>query len=257
MKKKNAQKEQDTSKPVLLPIELESQHMLHTTEEFREKLDEFYPRLLTEDFTDEVNRSVESLKRASSNLSKAMSHTYAMKDELNSRLQDSNRQKKRKFLKIPANAAIDLTEQNLHHFAAGLNGYKLLLLCFIGSFLGVVIEMLWCLVTHGYLESRAGLVYGPFNLLYGIGAVVLTVTLYRFRNRGAWLSFSGGILVGSVVEYVCSWGLELVFGSRSWDYSRMPFNLNGRICLLYSIFWGILGVFWIKKVYPVMAEWIL
>ena len=49
----------------------------------------------------------------------------------------------------------------------------------------------------------------------------------------------------------------MVFGSTSWDYSSMPFNLNGRICLLYSIFWGILGILWIKEIYPRMAVWIL
>ena len=65
------------------------------------------------------------------------------------------------------------------------------------------------------------------------------------------------LAVGSVLEYVCSWGQELVLGSRSWDYSGMPLNLNGRICLLYSIFWGILGVLWIKDLYPRMAKWIL
>ncbi|MCD8310909.1 MAG: putative ABC transporter permease, partial [Firmicutes bacterium] len=66
-------------------------------------------------------------------------------------------------------------------------------------------------------------------------------------------SFFMGMLVGSVVEYVCSWAQETVMGSRSWDYSGMPFNINGRICLLYSIFWGILGVFWIKNLYPRFA----
>ena len=45
--------------------------------------------------------------------------------------------------------------------------------------------------------------------------------------------FFGGIIVGSVVEYICSLGQEIIFGSRSWDYSHMPFNINGRICLLY------------------------
>ena len=86
---------------------------------------------------------------------------------------------------------------------------------------------------------------------------MLTVCLYKYRNRGSWLSFIGGMLVGSVLEYVCSWGEELVLGSRSWDYSNMPFNINGRICLLYSIFWGLLSVFWIKNLYPRIAKWIL
>ena len=118
-------------------------------------------------------------------------------------------------------------------------------------------EMLWCLISNGYIESRAGLVYGPFNLLYGVGAVCLTLALYKYRNRSSSISFLGGMIVGSAVEYVWSWGQELILGSRSWDYSNMPFNLNGRICLLYSIFWGILGVLWIKNIYPRMAKWIL
>jgi len=157
----------------------------------------------------------------------------------------------------PANTTIDLHESESSHFAKGMNWYKLLLVCFIGSFAGVVVELLWCLLRNGYLESRAGLVYGPFNLLYGAGAVALTCCLYQFRNKGSWISFLGGMLVGCVVEYACSWGQEMLFGSRSWDYSSVPFNLNGRICLLYSIFWGFLGVWWIKDLYPRMAKWIL
>ena len=64
-------------------------------------------------------------------------------------------------------------------------------------------------------------------------------------------------MIGSVIEYLCSWVQETVFGSTSWDYSAMPFNLNGRICLLYSLFWGVLGILWIKEFYPRAAKWIL
>ena len=111
-----------------------------------------------------------------------------------------------------------------------MNGYKIALIVFIGSFAGVMLELLWCFARHGYLESRSGLVWGPFNMLYGVGAASLSIILYRFRNRGKWLSFLGGFVVGSVVEYVCSWLQEVLFGSRSWDYSRVPFNINGRVC---------------------------
>ena len=130
-------------------------------------------------------------------------------------------------------------------------------MCFIGCFGGVVIELMWCLLTNGYLESRSGLVYGPFNMVYGAGALVLTIALYRYRNRGRWLSFLGGFLVGSALEYFCSWAQEMLFGSVSWDYSHMPFNINGRICLIYSVFWGFLGIFWVKTLYPMMAQLIL
>ena len=257
-KKHNSNQQSPQTPELVLPIEQDSVQILTAAEDVRKQMQEYFPRMLEEDLESDAALRAESLKRASSNLSKASKTIYAVKDELAGRMKDIHQQRKKNMLlSAPANATIDQQEQEGDHFAKGLNGYKLLLVCFIGSFFGVIIEMLWCLVSRGYIESRAGLVYGPFNLLYGFGAVVLTVTLYKFRNRGAWISFLGGIIVGSVVEYVCSWGQEFVFGTRSWDYSKMPFNINGRICLLYSIFWGILGVLWIKNLYPRMAKLIL
>lgn len=240
-------------------IEKESIKLLEVVEATRSEMNEFYPQMLENECQGDVQGKADSLKRATSNITKALTQAYAVSDELNARWKDINKQKKKRRLHIaaPANAAIDLSESKTNHFAKGVNIYKLLLVCFVGSFVGVVIELIWCLVTHGYLESRSGLVYGPFNLLYGAGAVALTLCLYKFRNRGAWLSFAGGMIVGSVVEYICSFGQELIFGSRSWDYSGVPFNINGRICLLYSVFWGFLGVLWIKTIYPIMAKWIL
>lgn len=206
-----------------------------------------------------VQQEVKDLKQTSAKLLGVHLRLKADADELETRLKDVKASKRKRIFidPPPANSVIDLEEQKAKHFAQGINFYKMFLVCFIGSFVGVIIEMLWCLIKNGYIESRAGLVCGPFNLLYGVGAVCLTLTLYQYRNRSSSISFLGGMIVGSIVEYVCSWGQELVLGSRSWDYSGMPFNLNGRICLLYSIFWGILGVLWIKNIYPRMAKWIL
>ena len=262
MKKKKDSRAAEQSKNTVeyvMNIEKESLKLLETVEDTKAETNAFYPELLNKDVPEEeICAKAASLKRASSNITKALAQTYAVSDEFNARWHDiKKRRKKRALLSAPANAEIDMTESRSEHFARGLNIYKILLLCFIGSFAGVVIEMIWCLVTNGYIESRSGLVYGPFNLLYGAGSVVLTVCLYRFRNRGVWISFLGGAVVGSIVEYICSWGQELVFGSRSWDYSEMPFNLNGRICLLYSVFWGLLGVLWIKNLYPRISKLIL
>ncbi|MCD8118030.1 MAG: hypothetical protein LUE29_00820 [Lachnospiraceae bacterium] len=201
----------------------------------------------------------EDLKGKAEMLARASFRSLEQADELESRLSDvKNSQKKRRFIPpAPANTIIDFKEQESGHFASGMNFYKIYLVFFIGSFGGVVVEMLWCLLKNGYIASRAGVVYGPFNPLYGAGALLLSMVLYKYRNRSWIFSFIGGFLVGSALEYVVSWGQETLFGSRSWDYSAMPFNINGRICLLYSIFWGILGVWWIKSIYPRMAEWIL
>ncbi len=205
-----------------------------------------------------LREEIAALKTVAGNYKKCYSISSAMTDELQTRLRDTERSQKKGIVpKAPANATIDFAERKRDHFAQGLNFYKLFLIFFAGSFAGVLVELLWCLLRNGYLESRAGLVYGPFNLLYGAGAVALTLALYQFRNRNSSISFLGGLLVGSVVEYVCSWGQEVIFGSCSWDYSSMPFNINGRICLLYSVFWGLLGVLWMKNLYPRIAKWIL
>ncbi len=243
-------------------IEKESLELLNISDKTRENISEYYALIAnaeqTKEMDDEVIAKVDSFKRASANIGKAYIQTIDLSDELNARWSDLKSSKRKRLLPAaPTNASIDMSELESDHFARGLNMYKLLLICFVGSFLGVVIELLYCYVTNGYFESRSGLVYGPFNLLYGVGAVALSASLYKFRNRGKWLSFLGGFIVGSAVEYVCSWGQELIFGSRSWDYTHLPFNINGRICLMYSIFWGFLSIFWVKEVYPRMAKWIL
>lgn len=256
MKRKKDTEETDAE--FILPIEEVSIELSKSVENLRKELEVYYPRLLEEDLEIEANLKAESIKRASNNLSKAAKETYRMEDELSGRLLDVKKERADfRLISSTSNATIDIRENELNHFAQGLNIYKLLLVCYIGSFFGVIIEMIWCLLRNGYIESRAGLIYGPFNLVYGAGALTLTLFLYKYRNRGTSISFIGGMIIGSIVEYACSWGQELIFGSRSWDYSNTPFNLHGRINLLYSIFWGLLGVFWIKNLYPRMAKWIL
>lgn len=261
------EKQKDTNSGAQQKLKEETTQLLSAVEETEKELEKSYRTLAEEPKENEENahldqkiqKEIDSLKEVNNDLKQAHQRTMAMEDELSARFRDMQKSRDRKWYRLnpPANGTIDLEERQRKHFAQGINGYKLMLVGFVGSFAGVVVESIWCILRHGYLESRAGLVYGPFNLLYGVGALTLTLALYRFRNRGRWLSFLGGMLVGSVVEYVCSWGQELILGSRSWDYSRMPFNLNGRICLLYSCFWGVLGVLWIKDIYPRMAKWIL
>lgn len=244
-------------------LEEETLELLATVGQQQAEVEDYYPRIVVPEVRDElegeVEATVESLKRSLNNMRQAYAQTFDLSDELQARFKDLERsEKKRRIIPVaPANSLIDMEEKAEDHFAQGINIYKVLWICFIGSFAGVVVELLWCLFRNGYLESRAGLVYGPFNLLYGAGAVALSLALYQYRNRSGWISFAGGMAVGSVLEYLCSWAQEMLIGSRSWDYSGMPFNLNGRICLLYSVFWGFLGILWIKDLYPRMAKWIL
>lgn len=156
-------------------------------------------------------------------------------------------------LDIPNVNQIEIEERENGHFAQGLNFYKLFWIFLIGCYLGVVIETIWCLMSRGYIESRVSVLYGPFNHVYGFGALAMALGLHWAKAKHSSHIMLGGILIGSIVEYISSFVQEIMFGSASWDYSVLPLNLFGRISLLYSFFWGILAVLWVRLIYPYFA----
>lgn len=135
-------------------------------------------------------------------------------------------------------------------FAEGIGFYKLFWLFLIGAFVGDLIETVFVWGTSGVLMSRSSLLYGPFSVVWGLGAAILTVVLRGLMDKSDRYIFVGGALMGGVYEYMCSVVTEKLFGKVFWDYSKIPFNLNGRINLLYCVFWGIAAVVWVKEVYP-------
>lgn len=139
-------------------------------------------------------------------------------------------------------------------FAVGLSFYKLFLLFFLGSLLGDLTETIFCWYTTGRLMSRSSLVYGPFSIVWGFGCVLLTIVLYQYKNRSDSYIFLFGTVLGGAYEYICSVLSELVFGTVFWDYSHLPYNLGGRINLLYCFFWGIAAVVWMKLIYPRLSD---
>lgn len=139
-------------------------------------------------------------------------------------------------------------------FAVGCSFYKLACLFFLGAFLGDITETIFCFATTGRLMSRSSVVYGPFSIVWGLGCVLLTLILYQYRNRSDSYIFIFGTVVGGAYEYFCSVFTELVFGTVFWDYSHIPFNLGGRINLLYCFFWGIAAVIWLKLLYPFFSS---
>ena len=155
-----------------------------------------------------------------------------------------------------AQAFRDRQEAASNVFAYGCGFYKLIWLFAIGALLGDLIETLYCRVTAGVWMSRSSVLYGPFSIVWGLGAVLMTVMLERLRNRDSLAVFLSGAVLGGVYEYVCSVFTEVMFGTIFWDYSGFKFNLGGRINLLYCFFWGMAAVVWIKGVYPFLSSWI-
>lgn len=141
-------------------------------------------------------------------------------------------------------------------FAYGCGFHKIVWIFFLGAFLGDITETIFCWLTMGKLMSRSSVVYGPFSLVWGIGVAGITMLLYRYRNKEDRYIFLAGTFLGGAYEYICSVFTEICFGTVFWDYSDIPFNLGGRINLLYCFFWGIAALVWMKLFYPFFAKWI-
>lgn len=147
-------------------------------------------------------------------------------------------------------------EEEAGIFAVGCGFYKLICIFFLGAFLGDIVETIFCYLKYGEIMSRSSVVYGDFSIVWGFGCVLLTVILYQYRDRSDRFIFIYGTLLGGAYEYICSVLSEMVFGTVFWDYSNIPFNLGGRINLLYCFFWGFAAVIWMKGLYPFFSKWI-
>lgn len=126
---------------------------------------------------------------------------------------------------------------------------RLLAYFVIYSFLGFVVETIFGMLTKGVIESRKSCFYGPFCCIYGLGAAIMIPGLKKFK-RSNWTLFIAGAIEGSVIEYVVGWIGEVIFQIKWWDYSNMPFNIHGRICILFSVFWGLLALVLIRLINP-------
>ena len=117
------------------------------------------------------------------------------------------------------------------------------------SILGLLIETIYGYISTGVLESRKGLILGPFCPIYGIGATFFIVLLSEYKNSKVKL-FIMGAIAGTIFEYICSYILQIIYGSMFWDYSYTTYQINGRVSLTYTVFWGILAVLLVKYIKP-------
>lgn len=151
-------------------------------------------------------------------------------------------------------AADRILEEQGVIFAQGINLSKLIWVLFVSSLIGDVIETIYVFITAHVLMRRSSLVLGPFSLVWGLGAVVLTLALSRIKRQNAVSVFISGFLFGGVFEYLCSVFTEVFFGMKFWDYSDMPFNFDGRTNLLFMFFWGVVAFAWFKFIYPPLSK---
>ncbi len=99
----------------------------------------------------------------------------------------------------------------------------------LGSMAGFVLEGVWCILRKGHWEHHAATVWGPFCIIYGIGAVVVYLLAMLLQKRGLVVRFAAFSAADAVVEYCSSLFQEVCFGSVSWNYSAHFLNLGGRV----------------------------
>ena len=123
----------------------------------------------------------------------------------------------------------------------------------IYSFIGCLLETTFGLITKGVVESRQSFLFGPFCVIYGIGAVLIIKLLDK--SKGKFLKiFFVSCIIGTLTEFLMSYFCEIIFHFKWWDYSEMKGNLAGRTCLYFSTMWGILGVILIQIVNPFLNK---
>lgn len=122
----------------------------------------------------------------------------------------------------------------------------------IYSFVGWVLESVYKSVLQKKIVN-SGFLIGPFCPIYGYGAIIMYYCLIGLKND-IFLLFISSFVILSIWEYIVGWLLEIVFKTKYWDYSNKFLNIGGRVCLLNSIFWGVLGVLFIKLIHPFICN---
>ena len=130
----------------------------------------------------------------------------------------------------------------------GVKLFEILTYFIVYSFLGWTMESIFRSVIEKKIINT-GFLQGPFCPIYGIGAIIMFLFLEKFENKPILLFFIAMVVL-TIWEYLVGVLLEKMFKTKYWDYSNQKFNFQGRICLINSIYWGILGVVFVKYIHP-------
>ena len=114
------------------------------------------------------------------------------------------------------------------------------------SFAGFLLEVTFARLTHHPKQDRKCMMLLPLCPVYGLGAVLI-LWLTGEWHAGPWLVMLIGFGGASAAEYLYDLFCQRVLGVRFWDYTHQPLNLNGRVCILFSLAWTVLSlvlVYW-------------
>lgn len=134
----------------------------------------------------------------------------------------------------------------------GYSFYYIFYYFFLYSFLGWIYESCYVSIQKKKWVNR-GFLNGPIIPLYGCAAILVYITFWQYQKQYL-LIFLGGMILTTILEYITSLLMELIFHAKWWDYSNIKFNINGRVCLRASLLWGILCVCLITILQPAVIH---
>lgn len=134
------------------------------------------------------------------------------------------------------------------------NFYELVWIFIIYAFAGWCTEVAYAAVNTGKFVNR-GFLNGPYCPIYGCGVVIVVAALTPLKNN-LFLLFAGSFFLTSALEFLTGFLLEKVFHNKWWDYSNIPFNIKGYVCLKFSIYWGLACTFVMDIVHPMIYKFI-
>lgn len=143
-------------------------------------------------------------------------------------------------------------------FAEGYCFEKIFAFFMVGCIIGVVYETILAFVTqHGLLQPHVGLIYGPFNPVYGIGFSLFYILLGKNNeSRNGWVTYIYCCLIGGATEYLISYLEQVFFHTQAWNYSHLFLNIQGRTTVPFMLFWGLGGYVLLRWVYPALSKFI-
>jgi len=128
--------------------------------------------------------------------------------------------------------------------------YHILVNLFVYGFFGWCSEVAFAAVKERKFVNR-GFLNGPLCPIYGIGVTAIVTLMDAYMDNLLLLFLLSGILV-TALEWVTGFLLEVLFHHKWWDYSKMPLNLNGYVCLPFSLLWGAACTLIVKYIHPLL-----
>lgn len=125
-------------------------------------------------------------------------------------------------------------------------------LFFLYAVLGWIIETIYVTILDKKFVNR-GFLIGPYIPLYGVSAITMILYLNQYKTNPLTV-FLLAIFVCTFLEYITSYIMEKIFKARWWDYTNQKFNINGRVCLKNSLYFGILSLLLIYLINPLLIN---